>query len=167
MNETTLTKNGTTLTLERTINAPKDKVWQAYSDPELFVQWWGPEGWSTRVKQFDFQAGGSVLYGMKCEDEAQAEWYGQESWGKFEFGAVSPTDSFSYTDYFCDEDGTATDGMPATKTVLRLEELDGKTKIVSVSEYDSEAALQQVLDMGMEEGIKQTFNRLETLLQAA
>lgn len=165
MNPTTLTKEANVLTIERVINAPKDKVWAAYAEPEIFTQWWGPEGWSTTVKHFDFSEGGNTLYGMKCEDKNQGDFYGQESWGKFVYGPITPKDSFVYTDYFCDDNGNVTESLPASKTTIRFDEIDGKTKITSVTTYDSEAALLQVLEMGMEEGIKQTFDRLDGLFQ--
>jgi uncharacterized protein YndB with AHSA1/START domain len=167
MNETTLTQNGNILTLERVINAPKDKVWAAYTDPEIFTKWWGPDGWSTTVKEFDVKPGGTALYGMKCEDPNQGEWFGKESWGKFVFEDVSPKDSFVYTDYFTDDNGKATEGMPSTKSTITFVETDGKTKITTVSTYESEADLRQVLEMGMEEGIKQTLDRLEKLVATA
>lgn len=164
MNQTTLTQDGAVLKLERVIDAPKHKVWAAYTTEDLFTQWWGPNGWSTRATHFDVSAGGYVLYGMKCEDPAQGEWFGQESWGKAVYESVVPEDEFTYTDYFCDENGEIAQGMPVSKTVLRMEEIDGKTKITSLSTYESEEAVTQVLAMGMEQGIKETMDRLEKLV---
>ncbi|MGH7196654.1 MAG: SRPBCC domain-containing protein [Candidatus Saccharimonadales bacterium] len=165
MNQTKLTHTSNVLTLERTINAPKDKVWEAWTNPDVFAKWWGPRGWETTVKHMDFNPGGYLLYGMKCVDENQGEWYGQESWGKMEYEAIDPQASFTYTDYFTDENGKVTEGMPAAKATVAFEEVDGKTKMTNVTTYPTEAELTKVLEMGMEEGIKQTIDRLEELLQ--
>lgn len=165
MNPTTLTTEANVVTIERVINAPKDKVWAAFAEPEIFKQWWGPEGWSTTLKHFDFAEGGYTLYGMKCEDKNQGDFYGQESWGKFAYGAITPKDSIAYTDYFCDDNGNTNEDLPAAETTITLDETNGMTKITSVTTYNTEAELQQVLQMGMEEGIKQTLNRLEKLFQ--
>ena len=165
MNETTVTQNGKILTIERVINAPKDKVWEAYTTPEIFEKWWGPEGWTTRVPHLDLTQGGYLLYCMKCEDPNQTDWYGQESWGKGVYESVTPKDGFVYTDYFCDQNGTPTEGMPVAKIAISFVEHDGKTTITSKGEYESEAALKQVLEMGMEEGIKQTVERLARYLE--
>ncbi len=165
MNETILTHEGKTLTIERVINAPKDKVWDAYTIADVFSKWFAPEGWTTHVKHLEFAPGGYLLYAMKCEDENQKEWFGKESWGKSVYKTISPKDSFSYTDYFCDADGTPMEGMPVTEIQLNFEEIDGKTKITSVGTYESEAGLEQTLAMGMEEGIKQTFNKLAKVLE--
>ena len=54
--------------------------------------------------------------------------------------------------------------MPATTVTMTFEELDGKTKLVNRGVYESAEALQSVIDMGMEEGITQTWDRLEEYL---
>lgn len=160
MQETIFTKNGNVLTIERIIRAPREKVWNAWTTPELFALWWGPKGWTTTVKHMEFKPGGYVLYGMKCEDESQGEWFGQESWGKSVYGEIDPIQKFTYIDYFCGNDGTVSEGMPVTNVTLTFEEVDGGTKISNVNVFESEAALNQVIEMGMEEGVRQTWDRL-------
>ncbi len=164
MNETVLTHEGTKLTIERVINAPKDKVWEAYADADVFAKWYSTDGWTTRVKHFDFSAGGYTLFAMKCEDESQ-EMFGQESWNKSEFSTVIPKDVFTYKDSFSDEDGNLNENMPSTEVTVTLEETGDATKITSVSIFGSEAGLQQALAMGMEEGVKQTFNKLANVVE--
>lgn len=56
--------------------------------------------------------------------------------------------------------------MPSTLVSMFFEEYDGKTKLVSRSKYDSAEALKTVMDMGMEQGITETWDRLEEHLQA-
>ncbi len=170
MSETnfTIQDDKKTLVVERTFDAPRSRVWQAWTTPELFAKWWGPRGWSTTVKHMDFTEGGYLLYGMKCEDPAQTEWYGQYSWGKSTYSTINPESSFTYTDEFCDENGQVTPDMPAMVTDVRFIETDDKTQIVSTSVFDSPEALDQVIAMGMKDGLTQTWDRLEeTLVQAA
>lgn len=154
-----------TLILERTFAAPRSKVWAAFTDPDLFVQWWGPHGWSTTVTRFDFREGGDMIYCMKCEDERQTEWFGKTSCGKFVYGSIDPESSFAYTDYFTDEDGNETPGMPSTQATVEFIVDGDSTRIVSKASYDTAEALAQVMEMGMEEGIKQTWERLADLLE--
>lgn len=163
-NQTTLTTDGNKLILTRVFSAPKERVWEAWADPELFAQWWGPNGWHTTVAHHDFQKGGYLLYGMKCEDENQGEWYGQESWGKMEFNEVTPKESFCYTDFFTDNQGIVNNEMPSVRTDNTLETVDGGTKFTSIGYYKTAEDLKTVLEMGMEEGIKQTWDRLHVLL---
>jgi uncharacterized protein YndB with AHSA1/START domain len=154
-----------TLVVERTFSAPRSKVWQAWTTPDLFVQWWGPTGWTTEAKEFNFSEGGSLLYGMKCEDPAQGEWYGKTSWGKMTFSNINPESSFDYMDEFTDENGTVTPKMPITRTEMKFEEQNGKTHVVCSGYYDSPEALEQVMALGMKEGLTQTWDRLEELVQ--
>lgn len=153
-----------TLTLERTFDAPRQKVWDAFTKPELFIQWWGPQGWTTEVKEFDFSEGGVNHYGMKCVDKEQGEWYGKYSWGKMVYSNIRPIEGFENVDYFVDENAVVQENMPASKTAMAFTEVDGQTKIVSVTEYTTPEALKTVLDMGMLEGIAQTWDRLEELV---
>jgi uncharacterized protein YndB with AHSA1/START domain len=153
-----------TLVIERTFSAQRSKVWTAWTTPELFVKWWGPRGWKTEVKKMDFREGGSLLYGMKCEDPQQTDWYGKYSWGRSDYGSVDAENSFDYTDYFTDENGTVTPGMPAMKIRMEFVEQDGATRVTSTAVYDKPEDLEQVIKMGMEDGTRQTWDRLEELL---
>jgi uncharacterized protein YndB with AHSA1/START domain len=165
MSETKTTQNGSVLTIERTISAPRSRVWAAWTSKDLFEKWWGPLGWQTTVKEMDFIVGGCLHYGMKCEDEAQGEWYGKTSWGKFIYESIDAENEFSYTDYFCDEHAVVDPGMPATKSVMKFEEIDGGTRMLSICDMGSEKALKQLVDMGMIQGLSQTWDRLETLCE--
>lgn len=154
-----------TLRVQRTFDAPKSAVWSAYTEADKLAQWWGPKGWETEVKEMDFSVGGYWFYCMTCKDEAQGEWFGQSSCGKGVYNAISPEDSFTYTDYFTDENGTITPDMPTSTTKIELTEEDGKTTINSTSVFESEEALTQVMEMGMEQGFDQTWDNLENFLK--
>lgn len=153
-----------TLVVERVFQAPKNKVWRAWTTPELFVKWWGPRGWSTTVKEMDFTEGGHLLYGMKCEDPDQAEWYGKYSWGKSTYKHIDAENSFNYTDEFTDEKGTTMPGMPAMDIKVEFYEDNGTTRLVSTTQFPSPEALTQTVEMGMKEGLTQTWDRLEEML---
>lgn len=51
-------------TMDRTFNAPRQLVWEAWTQPEHIAAWWGPEGMNTRVQSLDFRPGGSWQYAM-------------------------------------------------------------------------------------------------------
>lgn len=153
-----------TLTLEREFDAPKDKVWKAFADKETFEKWWGPEGWETKAKEFNFAPGGRVHYDMKCVDENQTDWFGQSSWGVMVLESINEPNSFSYTDYFSDEDGTLNQEMPALKITNEFVEADGKTKLISRSMADSADQIEQLIQMGMVEGFTSQLLKLDALL---
>ncbi|MGG4093680.1 SRPBCC domain-containing protein [Paenibacillus lautus] len=157
---------GEVLVLERVFNAPRELVFKVFTDGEHLKQWWGPRGWEVTVSNMDFRPGGSWHYCMKCLDKNQGDFYGMESWGKSVYQEIEEPEKIVYIDYFSDAEGNIAEGMPATTVTMSFEEQDGKTKLISRAVYDSPEALKTVLDMGMEEGITQTWDRLEEYLAA-
>lgn len=152
------------LVVEFEVTAPKEKVWQAYTDKDMFEKWWGPEGWETTVKEFNLTPGGRVHYGMKCVDENQGDWFGQTSWGVMEIVSVSTPDSFTYKDYFSDEEGKVDTSLPVLTITNEYTEADGKTKVVSRSLADSAEQIEELIKMGMIEGFKSQLTKLDVLL---
>lgn len=163
MSETKVTKDleKRELTVERVFDAPRERVWAAYADPEKLAKWWGPRGWETTIKSFDFRPGGEWHYCMKCVDEKQGEFYGQESWGKAVYGEIDEPNIITYTDYFSDAEGNINTEMPASTAIMEFFEEAGKTRLVVRSVFETSEGLQQVLDMGVVEGLTQTLDRLE------
>lgn len=155
---------GNKLILERTFNAPTQKVWDAFTTKEIFIKWWGPRGWETEVKEFSFSEGGVNHYGMKCVDPTQGEWFEKYSWGKMVYSNIKSIDMFEYVDYFCDKDGVVQEGMPSSSTIIQFVDENGMTKIISTTTFASEEALNTVMDMGMLPGITQTWDRLEEIV---
>ncbi|OME91332.1 MULTISPECIES: SRPBCC domain-containing protein [Paenibacillus] len=155
---------GEVLVLERVFNAPRELVFKVFTDGEHLKQWWGPRGWEVTVSNMDFRPGGSWHYCMKCLDKNQGDFYGMESWGKSVYQEIEEPEKIVYIDYFSDAEGNIAEGMPATTVTMSFEEQDGKTKLISRAVYESPEALKTVLDMGMEEGITQTWDRLEEYL---
>lgn len=169
MDKTKVTKDleAKTLTIERTFAAPQEKLWQAYADKDMFVQWWGPEGWETTVREFDFRPGGRNHYCMKCVDENQGEWFGKESWGLMDYKTVDQPNSFTYTDYFSDESGKPTEGMPALEITVELVAAgDGQTTMISRCVGSSAEEIEQLVKMGMVEGFSSSADKLERLVTA-
>lgn len=163
MDKTKVTKDfdNNTLIVERTFDAPIGRVWDAYADREQFCKWWGPEGWETTVKEFDFVPGGRNHYCMKCVDENQDEWFNQQSWGMMVFEQVDKPSGFTYKDYFSDADGTLNTDMPTTTTIMNFVEQDGKTTMTSRSVVESKEQLEQLVTMGMIEGLTSSLDKLE------
>ncbi|WP_064202637.1 SRPBCC domain-containing protein [Brevibacillus brevis] len=157
-------ENERVLVLERVFDAPRDLVFQMFKEPEHLKRWWGPKGWELPVCHVDFRPGGVWHYCMKCVDKNQGDFYGMESWGKGVYKEIVEPEKIIYTDYFSDAEGNTNDAMPSTEVMMEFIDLGGKTKLVSRSEYVSAEALKTVMDMGMLEGITQTWDRLEESL---
>ncbi|MFD2671725.1 SRPBCC domain-containing protein [Marinicrinis sediminis] len=166
-NKGSITVDGSTLTLTRLFQAPRELVFSAFTEADHLKHWWGPRGWEITVCEMDFRPGGSWHYCMKCMDKGQGDFYGMESWGKAIYHQIEAPEKIIYTDYFSDADGNESAEMPATNVTLTFEEADGYTRVVNRAEYVSPEALQTVLDMGMEQGISETWSRLDEYLQTA
>lgn len=157
-------ENERVLVLERVFDAPRDLVFQMFKEPEHLKHWWGPRGWELTVCTVDFQPGGVWHYCMKCVDRNQGQFYGMESWGKAVYKEIAEPEKIVYTDYFSDAEGNTNETMPSTAVSLEFIDLDGKTKLVNRGEYVSADALKTVIDMGMMQGITETWDRLEERL---
>jgi uncharacterized protein YndB with AHSA1/START domain len=157
---------GNVLTLERVFDAPRELVFKVFSEAEHLKHWWGPRGWTLTVCNVDFRPGGVWHYCMKCIDEKQVDFFGFESWGKAVYEEIVEPEKVIFVDYFSDADGNEVEGMPSSQITMTLVELEGKTKIISRAQYVSAEALKSVMEMGMEQGITETWDRLAEHLQS-
>ncbi|MGE7930663.1 SRPBCC domain-containing protein [Lysinibacillus xylanilyticus] len=159
-------ENDRVLILERVFDAPRDLVFKMFKDPEHLKRWWGPRGWEIPVCTVDFRTGGVWHYCMKCVDQNLGEFFGMESWGKGVYKEIIEPEKISYTDYFSDAEGNSNDSMPSTEITLEFINLGGKTKLINRAEYVSAEALKTVMDMGMLQGITETWDRLNEHVQS-
>lgn len=155
---------GKTLRMEWTCEAPRDNVFAAFTEKEQLEAWWGPEGWETMIKTFEFQPGSVWHYCMRCVDPAQGDFYGMESWGKAIFRHIDSPNTYSHADYFSDASGAISEHLPGSENVTTFLDLGETTLIVFESTYETEAAVQEVLGMGMKEGFTSQLYRLDRLL---
>ncbi|MDN3954514.1 SRPBCC domain-containing protein [Sporolactobacillus laevolacticus] len=156
--------DGRELVLERVFDAPRELAFKAFSESKRLKQWWGPRGWTLPVCNVDFRPGGVWHYCMKCTDKNQGEFYGMESWGKAVYQDIVENEKIVYTDYFSDAEGNEAEGMPSSQITVTFTEEEERTRLVSRATFDSAEALKTVLDMGMEQGISETWDRLDEYL---
>lgn len=50
------------ITISRVFDAPREKVWKAWTDPELIKKWWGPKDFTAPRIEIDFRVGGKYLF---------------------------------------------------------------------------------------------------------
>ncbi|TVY08848.1 SRPBCC domain-containing protein [Paenibacillus cremeus] len=157
-------ENDRVLVLERVFHAPRELVFKMFKEAEHLKHWWGPRGWELSACTVDFRPGGIWHYCMKCIDPNQGSFFGMESWGKAVYKEIVEPEKLVYTDYFSDAEGNSNDAMPSTNVEMEFIDLGGQTKLVSRSVYVSAEALKTVMDMGMLQGITETWDRLEERL---
>jgi len=152
---TAIYSDGGDLIFERTFDAPIEKVWKAFTDPEAVPHWWGKHGTTTIVTEMDVRPGGKWRYISRAADRDDVEFYG-------EYLEVDPPHGFKWTFMF-DVDGVGPMGGPETHV---LEDVGGKTKVTSTWHMGSVEVLEGALSTGMVEGALETWDRLAALLAA-
>ena len=160
------------IVIERVFNAPKEKVWDAWTNPEMVKQWWGPEGFYAPSIKVDFRIGGKYIYAMHGPAGTQ---FDKDMYSAGEYKEIVPMDRLVVTDYFSDAEGNKMsaqeqglpEGMPSEMTVEVLFESleDSKTKLSIVYTADSEEMYQAMLKSGMEEGWKTSLDKMAKLVE--
>ena len=135
----------------REFDAPPEKVFRAHTDPELVVQWLGPRGYEMRIDHYDCRTGGSYRY-LHLSDGNEFGFYGC-------FHEVRPAELIIQTFTF---EGQP-DGVALERLVL--DDLgDGRTRLTGTSLVESFEARDAVLASGMQEGVRESYERLDELL---
>lgn len=88
-----------TLTIERKFNAPIEKVWEAFTNPEQLKMWWSPDGASVTITECDVRVGGRFRFCHKMDDG------GNEVWVRGIYEKIEPPTYLSYRDCFTDKEG--------------------------------------------------------------
>jgi len=148
-----------TITVTAEFAAPRDRVWQLYADPRQLERWWGPPEWPATFERHEIVPGGVATYYMTGPD-------GEKAPGWWRFLAVDPPVSFEAEDGFGASPDEATPGMPVMRMSVRLDETADGTRMTSVSTFASLEQLEQVVAMGIEEGLRGAMGQIDALLAA-
>ena len=156
---TTVTSNADTLTLTVVGDYPVavQRLWDAYSDPRQLERFWGPETWPATFTRHDMSAGGRSEYYMTGPDGSRAR-------GWWHFHAVEPGRRFEVEDGFAHEDGRPNETMPTMRMVFTFEPTTSGSRMTSVTYFPSVEAMQQLVEMGMVEGLRSALGQLDGLL---
>lgn len=152
--------NTKTITIERVFDAPIEKVWDAWTNPDQIKKWWGPKDWTAPAAKIDFRVGGTYLYCMRGKMSPDAP--EQDSWSGGVFKEIVPMQKIVATDYFADAEGTKVDpkeyDMPGEwpeemVVTVTFEDLgNGKTKLTLVHEGHP-ADLADMAEMGWNQSL--------------
>ncbi len=146
-----------TIDIDRPFAAPLPLVWQAWTDPELLDQWWGPAPCRAETKSMDFREGGRWLYAMIIPVD-------QKKWSKVDYISIEPLVQFTARDGFCDENGIPDPQLPENLWVTRFEKQAQGTLVQIHLQFDSEEDLKTIVSMGFKEGFQMGLNQLDRLL---
>lgn len=146
-----------TITIQREFAAGLDAVWDAYTNSQILDQWWAPKPWKARTKHMDFSEGGQWHYAMTGPE-------GEEHWALAGFESIRPRQGFVVQDAFTDDEGNILEDMPQARWEVSFTENHGKTRVTFLIRFDDREQLEQNLDMGFKEGIREAMKNLDALL---
>ncbi len=145
------------LTFVAEFDAGVERVWQVWEDPRQLERWWGPPTYPATFERHEFVPGGSASYYMTSPE-------GEKFHGWWKITAIDAPRRLEYDDGFADANGEPDDKMGATHSVMTLETVDGRTRMTTVTVFESAEQLQQMLEMGMEEGVREGMGQIDALL---
>src|ERR1700678_4122359 len=147
----------------RVFDAPRELVWEAWTDPKYVMQWWGPKGFTSPFCEIDFRVGGRSLCCMKAPD-------GQEFWNAIEYHEIVLHEKIVSSMYFSDSKGSKVE--PATYgidheaidgayDVTLFEDIgNGQTKLTFIGNEPMESAK----NSGQTEGWNQILEKIAAVV---
>lgn len=158
MSDSTISENA--IVIERTFDAPVNVIWQMWTQPEHFKNWYGPEGITVPVAEMDLRVGGKRLVCM----EMQTPDGRMKMWTTGEYVEIIPNQRLVYTEIMADENGNPVSPPDAsypssTEVTVVLEDIGGRTKMVLTHAGLPENA------QGANEGWSQAFTKLADYIE--
>ena len=147
-----------TMTLTAEFDASPERVWQLWADPRQLERWWGPPTYPATFTKHDLAAGQPRRV---PHDRAE----GDQPHGYWDIVEVDPPHRLVFVDGFANDDGTPNDDFPRGEGRVTIEPIDaGRTRMSIESRFPSTEAMEQVLAMGMEEGLTQAVGQIDAIL---
>ena len=146
-----------TLTVIGDYSVSVERLWEAWADPRQLEQFWGPETWPATFEHHDMRPGGRAEYFMTGPDA-------QVSRGWWRFLSVEPGRSFEIEDGFADDEGNPNDQMPTSRMTVTFESTDEGSRFTLVTTFSNLEQMEQLLEMGVLEGLKSALGQLDAVL---
>ena len=146
-----------TMVVTAEFEAGAERVWGLWSDPRQLERWWGPPSHPATFTDHEFVPGGRATYFMTGPDGSK-----YHGWWRFE--EVEPPGRLRFEDGFADEEGKPNEEMPTTVATVTIVESDGTTKMSIESKFAGRADMEQVIEMGMEQGMVEAIGQIDAFL---
>ena len=114
--------------ISRVFDAPRERVWQSWTEVERLEQWWGPKGFVVTHCKLDLRPGGLMHYCLRAPD-------GSDMWGRFAYREIAKPERLVWINSFSDKDGGVTvhpmmPGWPREMhTTVTFKDLGSKTEV--------------------------------------
>lgn len=153
-------RDALTLTIVAELAAPPSQVWQVWADPRLLERWWGPPTFPATFETYDFVADGTATYYMTGPD-------GEKPRGWWRFISIDEPHVLEFEDGFADDAGAPNPDLPVTRAHVSLEAVPSGTRMTVTSHLASLDQLEEVITMGVIEGMTAAMNQIDGVLAAA
>ncbi len=145
------------MTLVAEFDAGVERVWQLWEDPRQLERWWGPPTYPATFHKHEFVPGGKANYYMKSPE-------GEKFHGWWEFTAIEAPRQLEFNDGFADSDGNPTGEHGTSHALVTIEPLGERTRMTILSTFESEEQLEQMVAMGMMEGMQEAAGQIDDIL---
>ncbi|MFZ0159088.1 MAG: SRPBCC domain-containing protein [Kineosporiaceae bacterium] len=145
------------MTLTAEFAAGVEQVWRLWQDPRQLERWWGPPTYPATMVEHDLSPGGKVSYFMTSPE-------GEQYHGWWLVTEVEAPYRLAFEDGFADGAGVPNPDMPVTTTEVRLTEDGTGTRMTIETRFPSLEAMEQLVQMGMEEGLTLAVGQMDALL---
>lgn len=135
-----------------------ERLWNAYADPRQIERTWGPVEWPATFTRHDMAVGGYSHYYMTGPD-------GTRAGGWFRYLALERLQHFEVEDGFADDHGVPNPELPTMRILFRFGSTPSGSRVTITTTFASVSAMEQVLNMGVMEGIKSAMGQLDGLLE--
>lgn len=161
MTVTNVEKDAATLTMTITadLDAPVARAWKLWEDPRQLERWWGPPMYPATFVEHDLAPGATTTYFMTGPG-------GDQPRGWWRVLAADAPHHLEFESGFADDTGRPNPNMPTMIIRADLHEHDGGTRMTIATTFPSLAAMEQILAMGMEEGMTAAIGQIDDILGA-
>ena len=146
-----------TMTFTAEFDAGAERVWEMWSDPRQLERWWGPPNFPATFVDHDLSPGGRAAYFMTGPE-------GEKYHGWWRIEAAEPPKRLRFEDGFADDEGKPNEEMPTTIATVTIAEADGTATMSIQSRFAGREAMEQVIEMGMEQGMVEALGQIDALL---
>jgi uncharacterized protein YndB with AHSA1/START domain len=149
-----------TMTVTAEYDVSAERAWELWGDPRQLERWWGPPSYPATFTDHDLTVGSRVSYYMTSPE-------GDKPHGFWDVLEVDAPRHLLVRDGFADDDGAPLDSMPTGYMDLDIADREGGGVVVTIlSRFASLEAMEQLLGMGMEEGMREAMGQIDGLLAA-
>jgi uncharacterized protein YndB with AHSA1/START domain len=146
------------LFVERSFDAPVEKLWKCWTEPDLLDQWWAPKPWKAVTQSIDFREGGTWFYYMQGPE-------GERHYCRADYKTIVPQRSYTGLDAFCDENGKVNEEFPRMTWKVDFHAAKSGTKVDVEISFPSRQDMDKIIEMGFKEGFSMAHDNLDELLK--